>query len=32
MKVLVIEDNQILARNLVKYLITRDIHAEAALD
>ena len=32
MKVLVIEDNQILSRNLVKYLISRDIFAEASFD
>ena len=32
MKVLVVEDNQILSRNLVKYLITRDIFTEAAMD
>lgn len=32
MKVLVIEDNEILSRNLIKYLITRDIHAEASFD
>jgi len=32
MKVLVVEDNQILSRNLVKYLISRDIFAEASFD
>lgn len=31
MRVLVIEDNEILSRNLVKYLISRDIFAEAAM-
>lgn len=31
MRVLVIEDNEILSRNLVKYLITRDIFAEVSL-
>ncbi len=31
MRVLVIEDNEILSRNLVRYLISRDIFAEAAL-
>ena len=31
MRVLVIEDNEILSRNLVKYLISRDIFAEASL-
>jgi hypothetical protein len=32
MRVLVVEDNQILSRNLVKYLIKRDIFVEAAYD
>ena len=32
MKVLVIEDNQILSRNLVQYLIRRDIFTEASFD
>ena len=32
MRVLVIEDNEILSRNLVKYLITRDIFAEVSLN
>jgi DNA-binding response OmpR family regulator len=32
MRVLVVEDNQILSRNLVKYLINRDIFVEAAYD
>lgn len=32
MRVLVIEDNEILSRNLVRYLSGRDIFAEAALD
>ncbi|MFK7780544.1 MAG: response regulator transcription factor [Candidatus Gracilibacteria bacterium] len=32
MRVLVIEDNKILSRNLVKYLISRDIFAEVSLD
>jgi len=32
MKVLVVEDNQILSRNLVKYLISRDIFTEASFD
>jgi DNA-binding response OmpR family regulator len=32
MKVLVVEDNLILSRNLVKYLITRDIFVEASYD
>lgn len=31
MRVLVIEDNEILSRNLVRYLASRDIFAEAAL-
>ena len=31
MRVLVIEDNEILSRNLVRYLISRDIFAEAAM-
>lgn len=31
MRVLVIEDNEILSRNLIRYLISRDIFAEAAL-
>lgn len=32
MRVLVIEDNEILSRNLVKYLISRDIFAEVSLN
>ena len=32
MRILVIEDNQVLSRNLVKYLITRDIFVEASYD
>ncbi len=32
MKVLVVEDNEILSRNMVRYLATKDIHAELALD
>ena len=32
MRVLVIEDNEILSRNLVKYLVSRDIFAEASFD
>jgi len=32
MRVLVVEDNEILSRNLVKYLIQKDIFAEAAFD
>ncbi|MDD2907261.1 MAG: response regulator transcription factor [Candidatus Gracilibacteria bacterium] len=32
MRVLVIEDNEILSRNLVRYFSVRDIFAEAALD
>ena len=32
MKILVVEDNLILSRNLVQYLISRDIFAEVALD
>ncbi len=32
MRVLVIEDNEILSRNLVKYLIARDIFTEASFD
>ena len=32
MKVLVVEDNEILSRNLVRYLSSRDIFAEAAMD
>ena len=32
MRVLVVEDNEILSRNLVRYLISRDIFAEVALD
>lgn len=32
MRVLVIEDNEILSRNLVRYLAARDIFAEASLD
>lgn len=32
MKVLVIEDNEILSRNLVRYLSSRDIHTQASLD
>lgn len=31
MRVLVIEDNEILSRNLIKYLISRDIFAEASI-
>lgn len=31
MRVLVIEDNEILSRNLIKYLISRDIFAEASM-
>lgn len=31
MRVLVVEDNEILSRNLVRYLISRDIFAEAAM-
>lgn len=32
MKVLVIEDNEILSRNIVRYLASREIFAEASLD
>ncbi|QFR39130.1 response regulator transcription factor [Candidatus Gracilibacteria bacterium 28_42_T64] len=32
MRVLVVEDNEILSRNLVKYLIARDIFTEVSLD
>ena len=32
MRVLIIEDNRILSRNIVTYLISRDIFAEVALD
>lgn len=32
MRVLIIEDNEILARNLVRYLVGREIFAEASLD
>lgn len=32
MKVLVIEDNEILSRNIVRYLSTKNIHTEASLD
>ena len=32
MRVLVVEDNQILSRNLVRYLIARDIFTEASFD
>lgn len=32
MKVLVVEDNEILSRNMVRYLSSKDIHAEAAMD
>ena len=32
MKVLVIEDNEILSRNIVRYLASREISAEASLD
>lgn len=32
MRVLVIEDNEILSRNIIKYLVIRDIFAEASLD
>lgn len=32
MRVLVIEDNEILSRNLVKYFVSRNIFAEASLD
>lgn len=31
MRVLVVEDNEILSRNLVRYLISKDIHAESSL-
>lgn len=30
MKVLVVEDNEILSRNIIKYLISRDIHSDLA--
>lgn len=32
MRVLVIEDNEILNRNLIRYFASRDIHAEASFD
>lgn len=32
MRVLVIEDNEILSRNLIRYLISREIFAEASMD
>lgn len=32
MKALVIEDNEILSRNIVRYLSSRDIHTQASLD
>lgn len=32
MKILVIEDNEILSRNIVRYLATKEIQAEASLD
>jgi len=32
MRVLIIEDNEILARNLVRYLVGREIFAEASLN
>jgi hypothetical protein len=32
MRVLIIEDNKILSRNLVIYLISRDIFAEVSFD
>lgn len=32
MRVLVVEDNEILSRNLIRYLISKDIFAEAAFD
>ena len=32
MKVLVVEDNEILSRNMVRYLATKDIHTELAVD
>jgi hypothetical protein len=32
MRILVIEDNEILSRNLVKYFVSRNIFAEASLD
>lgn len=32
MRVLVIEDNEILSRNVIKYLVSRDIFAEASFD
>lgn len=32
MKILVIEDNEILSRNIIRYLATKDIQAEASFD
>jgi hypothetical protein len=32
MKILVIEDNEILSRNIVRYLATKDIQAEVSFD
>lgn len=32
MKILVVEDNEILSRNIVRYLATKDVQAEASLD
>lgn len=32
MKVLVVEDNEILSRNIVRYLSSREIFTEASLD
>jgi DNA-binding response OmpR family regulator len=32
MKVLVIEDNEILSRNIVRYLSARDVHVQVCFD